>query len=104
MREPCIGYKLALPLPRRDRLSDFRVLVIDKHPMCPTAASIAGALDTLTERLGKAGCTILRSSPKLPDLARTTRNYAELLTAFFSADLPPLDQVTVEATARSLAP
>src|SRR6266567_7538168 len=29
-----IGYKLALPLPRHDRLADFRVLVIDKHPLC----------------------------------------------------------------------
>lgn len=99
-----IGYKLTLPPPRHDRLGDFRVLLIDKHPMCPTAASIAGALDMLAERLGKAGCPILRSSPKVPDLARTTRNYAELLLAFFSANLPPMDQVAAEAAARSLAP
>ena len=36
-----IGYKLALPPPRHDKLADFRVLVIDKHPLCPTAASIS---------------------------------------------------------------
>jgi Asp-tRNA(Asn)/Glu-tRNA(Gln) amidotransferase A subunit family amidase len=27
-----IGYKLALPPPRHERLADFRVLVIDTHP------------------------------------------------------------------------
>ena len=48
-----IGYKLALPPPRHDRLADFRVLVIDRHPLCPTAASITMALDGLAERLAK---------------------------------------------------
>src|SRR5438034_9467226 len=32
-----IGYKLALPPPRHDKLAECRVLVIDKHPLCPTA-------------------------------------------------------------------
>ena len=40
-----IGYKLALPPPRHDRLADFRVLVIDKHPLSPTAGSIPRRLD-----------------------------------------------------------
>ena len=35
-----IGYKLALPPPRHDKLADFRVLIIDRHPLCPTEASI----------------------------------------------------------------
>src|SRR5215472_12690367 len=76
-----IGYKLALPPPRHDKLADFRVLVIDKHPLCPTAASISAALDGLADRVAKLGCTVLRTSPKMPDLARTTRNYVELLAA-----------------------
>src|SRR5271155_1308497 len=29
-----IGYKLSLPPPRHEKLSDFRVLVIDTHPLC----------------------------------------------------------------------
>ena len=69
-----IGYKLALPEPRHDKLAEYRVLVIDAHPLCPTAVSIKEALDRLTDRLGKSGCTIVRSSAKMPDLARTTRN------------------------------
>ena len=68
-----VGYKLGLPPPRHDKLADFRVLVIDKHPLCPTAASIAAAINGLAERLGKSGCTILRQSTALPDLAQTSR-------------------------------
>jgi amidase len=98
-----IGYKLALPAPRHDRLAEFRILVIDEHPLCPTAKSISGALNDLAERLGKAGCQVLRNSPKLPDLAQTSRIYRELLSAFFSADLPPEVRERVEAAANALS-
>jgi len=99
-----IGYKLALPPPRHDRLADFRVLVIDEHPLSPTAASVTAALDGLADRLAKLGCTVLRTSSKMPDLARTTRNYVELLSAFFSADLSPDERLRVEAAAQALSP
>jgi amidase len=84
-----VGYKLALPPPRHERLADFRVLVIDAHPLLPTATSIIAALDGLADRLAKAGCQVVRQSPKLPDLALTSRIYRELRSAFFSADLAP---------------
>jgi amidase len=32
-----VGYRLALPAPRHNRLADFRILVIDAHPLRPTA-------------------------------------------------------------------
>jgi amidase len=99
-----MGYKLALPPPRHERLADFRVLVIDTHPLCPTAGSIRTALDGLAGRLGKTGCTILRESAKLPDLARTTRVYAELLAAVYSLDLSPEDRARIEAAAKVLSP
>jgi len=84
-----IGYKLALPPPRHDRLADFRVLVIDKHPLCPTAESITTALNRLVDRLAKLEVRVLRENPGLPDLAQTGQIYRELLAAFFIADLPP---------------
>jgi len=98
-----IGYKLALPPPRHQKLEDFRVLVIDTHPLCPTASSIGAALNNLTERLANHGCRVVRESPKLPDLALTTRIYFELLAAFFGADLPPEVRNRVEAAAKSLS-
>jgi amidase len=99
-----IGYKLALPPPRHDKLADFHVLVIGEHPLCPTGASISTALDGLADRLGRTGCTILRASPNLPDLALTSRVYRELLSAFFSADLPPEARERIEAAAKALSP
>jgi amidase len=99
-----IGYKLALPPPRHDKLADFHVLIIDEHPLCPTAASISTALDGLADRLGRTGCTILRDSPNLPDLALTSRVYREVLSAVYSADLPPEARERIEAAARALSP
>jgi amidase len=99
-----IGYRLALPPPRHDSLSGFRVLVIDKHPLCPTAASVSAALETLGERLAKQGCAVKRTSASMPDLARTTRDYDELLMAFFSADLQPDTRARLEAASSALAP
>jgi amidase len=85
-------------------LGEFRVLVIDEHPLCPTAPSVTAALDGLADRLAKLGCTVLRTSPKMPDLARTTRNYVELLAAFFDADTSPEERLRMEAAAQALSP
>ena len=64
------------------RLADYRVRLLDAHPLCPTAASVAAPLDRLGERLSGIGCRVARYSTALPDLAQTTRNYVELVTAF----------------------
>lgn len=42
-----IGYKLALPEARHRALKDFRVLVIDSHPLLPANADIRGAIEKL---------------------------------------------------------
>ena len=99
-----VGYKLALPPPRHGRLADFRVLVLDRHPLFPTAASVSGALNALADRLAKAGCAVTRASPDLPDLALTTRNYMSLLSAAFAANIPPRERMEVEAAASALPP
>ena len=99
-----IGYKLTLPPPRHDSLDKFRVLVLDAHPLCPTANSVRSALDGLAERLAKLGCTVAHTHPGMPDLARTTRNYCELLAAFFANDQTPDERVRREAAAASLSP
>ncbi len=99
-----IGYKLALPPPRHAGLADFRVLVIDAHPLCPTASSISTAIGSLADRLGMLGCQILRESPKPPDLVQTTRIYRELLMAGFGADLTDEQRERVAEAAKSLSP
>jgi amidase len=99
-----IGYKLALPPARHRDLKSFRALAIDTHPLCPTAASVQAALDRLAERLGRAGCSIARTSPQLPDLAETARIYRELLSAGRAADLPGDVYQRGESAAKSLPP
>ena len=63
------AYRLALPPPRRNALKDFRVLVLDDHPLLPTAASVRGAVERLADRLVRTGAKVARSSPLLPDMA-----------------------------------
>jgi len=82
------GYRLTLPPSRHGDLNGFRVLVIDTHPLLPTAASVRGAVERFAERLAKTGAKVARSSPLLPDMATAARIYAQLLTSFFAADIP----------------
>ena len=82
------AYRLALPPPRRNALKDFRVLVLDDHPLLPTAASVRGAVERLADRLVRTGAKVARSSPLLPDMATAGRVYAQLLYSFFAADMP----------------
>jgi amidase len=74
-----VAYRLVLPRPRHLTLREFRVLLIDRHPLAPTQEVIVQALARLEERLIKEGVTVGRASPKLPDLAEATRNYVRLL-------------------------
>ncbi len=97
-----IGYKLALPPPRHQDLKSFRVLVVDAHPLCPTAASVRTALDHLADALGHAGAEIARGSSLMPDLGELSRRHVELIAAGRSADLPANVYQRVEDTAKAL--
>lgn len=74
-----IGYHLTLPSPRHEDLGQFRVLVIDTHPLMPTSDSVRSAIGGLTGRLAKLGVKIGYSSASLPDLADSARLYMNLL-------------------------
>jgi amidase len=83
-----VAYRLALPPARHRELKAFRVLLLDTHPLLPTANSVRTALDRLGARLTAAGSNVGRSSPLLPDLALLARTYTLLLLSFFGADYP----------------
>lgn len=99
-----IGYKIALPPPRHNKLVAFRVPVIDAHRLCPTAAGVRAALNSLGERLARHGCSVTRSLGDMPNLAMTTRNYVESLSAYLTADVSPDECLHAEAGAASLSP
>ena len=99
------GYQLALRPPRHTRLADFRVLVLDTHPLLPTALAITSAIARLTERLAKSGCTIAHSTPLLPDLSLAGRIYIQQLMAFMvGPDLPAEAYRGMQSMAAALPP
>jgi amidase len=99
-----IAYALTLPPPRHTDLKDFRVLVLDEHPLLPTAATVRAALNGMADRLAKAGSTVARVSALLPDLTRIGRVYVQLLMAFFGADVPEEVYRSLQSATAALPP
>jgi amidase len=100
-----IGYRLALKPARHDDLKNFRILVLDTHPLMPTGAAVGAALDRLSDRLAKAGVKLAHASPLLPDLSNTARLYVRLLIAYIAAiNFPPALYDEVRRAAETLAP
>ena len=98
------AYTLALPAPRHAALKNFRVLVLDTDPVMPTSASIRTAIEKLAANLGKAGVTVTRESPLLPDFAASTRLYMRMLMSFLAASFAPEIYAGAQAGAAKLSP
>ena len=82
------GYRLELPAARHRALKDFRVLVVDRHPLVPTDPEIRAAVDGLATRLEDLGTAVARSSELLPDLAAQQGVFLGLLGAALSRGAP----------------
>jgi amidase len=83
-----IAYHLALPPARHQRLQDFRVLVLDNHPLLPTEMAVRSALERLSHNLVKAGAKLAHNSVVLPDLVHSARIYMRLLMSALSERWP----------------
>jgi amidase len=99
-----IAYRLDLPASRHNALKAFRVLVVDNHPLLPTAVSVRPALDGLAQRLVKAGAKVGRQSALLPDHAAAARLFMRLLMAGLSERWPPEQYEQARAAAATLKP
>ena len=99
-----IGYRLALPAPRHDDLKSFRVLVLDTHPLGPTANAMKAALCGLADHLLQRGVRVARGSPLLPDLSESVRLYTRLLSSLWGERLPPDYYAKLEEEAKALSP
>jgi amidase len=98
-----IAYRVALPAPRHERIADFRVLIVDTHPLMPTAMGVRAALDRLMEKLIKQGARVAATSPLLPDLAEAARLHQKLVFAFSQAFAPPEFYRRAEAAVAELS-
>jgi amidase len=99
-----IGYRLALPPPRHTRLADFRVLVIDTHPLMPTGTAVRDAIHRLSDRIARTGAKVAHSAASLPDLADSARLYMRLLTSAKSVGMPRDRYQEAKVAAASLDP
>jgi amidase len=99
-----VGYRLALKPPRHERLAQHRVLLLDSHPLVPTATPVRLALERLAESLSRSGVKVERSHRLLPDLAEAARLYMRLLLSFTAATWPAALYDELKGLAAGLAP
>ncbi|MEV6935803.1 amidase family protein, partial [Streptomyces sp. NPDC051132] len=74
-----VAHDVTLPPARHERLRDFRVLVLDEHPLIATAAAVRAGVDRVAGALAACGARVERHSALLPDLAEAAVLYMQLL-------------------------
>ncbi|WP_086667983.1 amidase [Lentzea kentuckyensis] len=83
-----VAHRLALPPARHERLSDFRVLVLDEHPLIPTGSAVRAGVNRVAAALVDGGARVERHSPLLPDLTEAATLYLQLLISSTVARFP----------------
>jgi len=68
--------------------SEYRILVLNSHPLATVAAPIADALDRLADALHDLGVSVDRRSDLLPDLEAQQRNYMKMLNITIARGVP----------------
>jgi amidase len=115
-----IAHDVTLPPARHERLGDFRVLVLDEHPLIATGAAVRAGVHRVADALADGGARVERHSPLLPDLTEAATLYTQLhlsgavagfsaeayeqlrtLAAGLSADDRSLDAARLRATVSS---
>lgn len=98
-----VAYDIALPPARHERLSDFRVLIIEDHPLIPTGSAVRAGVNRVAEALIGDGARVERHSPQLPDPAEAATLYMLLMMSNAAAGLPAdvYDQLQTHAAALS---
>ncbi len=85
-----VAYDVTLPPARHERLCDFRVLVIDEHPLIPTGSAVRAGVNRVAEALVDSGARVERHSSLLPDVTEASTLYMQLLfsgsVAYFPVD------------------
>ena len=84
------GYRVALPAPRIQRLSDLRVLVIDRQPAVGADAEVLSVLHNLADAMAREGTKMARIAgvTGLPDFAEAHGVYMGILGAIISRMKP----------------
>lgn len=83
-----VAYDVKLPPARHERLRDFRVLVLDEHPLIPTGAAVRAGVQRVADALADGGARVERHTPLLPDLTEAAIVYMQLLISSSPARFP----------------
>lgn len=83
-----IAYDVALPPARHERLSDFRVLVVEEHPLIATGSAVRAGVNRVAEALVGDGARVQRRSSLLPDPTEAATLYMLLMLSNAAASLP----------------
>ncbi|MGH8918280.1 MAG: amidase, partial [Actinomycetes bacterium] len=73
-----VAYDVTLPPARHDRIDDFRVLVLEDHPLVPTGSAVRAAVQRVADALADGGARVERHTPLLPDLIEAALIYTHL--------------------------
>jgi amidase len=83
-----LAHHVTLPPARHERLGDFRVLVLDEHPLLPTGSAVRAGVHRVAAALAGGGARVERHSPLLPDLAEAATLFMQLLVSGSVARFP----------------
>ncbi|MEC3978308.1 amidase [Amycolatopsis sp. H20-H5] len=83
-----VAHDLTLPPARHQRLRDFRVLVLDDHPLIPTGAAVRAGVHRVADALADGGARVERHSQLLPELTEAAMIYAQLHFSGVAGSLP----------------
>ncbi|MCU1641496.1 MAG: amidase [Nocardia sp.] len=99
-----VAYDIAVPPARHERLSDFRVLIIEDHPLIPTGSAVRAGVNRVAEALADEGARVERHSSLLPDLTEAATIYMQLMLSNAAAGLPVdvYEQLRTHAAALSV--
>ena len=98
-----VAYDLTLPPARHERLGDFRVLVLDEHPLIPTGSAVRAGVNRVAEALAGGGARVGRHSPLLPDLTEAATLYMQLLISGSVARFPTESHEQLQTRAAGLS-
>lgn len=95
------GWKLQLPLARRDRLADFRIAILPPQPWLAVDWQIMAALDRLADDLARLGTHVRRAGPPGIDLAESYALFRKMMGVMVSARWPAERRAEVAARKRA---
>ncbi|MER7863017.1 amidase [Amycolatopsis japonica] len=98
-----MAYEVKLPPARHERLGDFRVLVIEDHPLIPTGAAVRAGVNRVADALVDGGARVERYSPLFPDLTESATLYTQLLFSSTVARFPVEAYEQLQANAAGLS-